>query len=99
MMRDRLASSTGHLPTSHTCWTDIFCRLILWFLRCLLTPPLGCTFQLGASLLPSLGRLPDQMSTSRFPQTIFSVEALPSRHHSHARLPAIGQTTDPLRTR
>jgi len=45
-------------------------------------PPglLGCTFQLGA---PSLGCLPDQMSTSRCPQTIFSVETLPSRHHSH----------------
>ncbi len=68
---------------------NMFCRGILWFLRCLLASPLGCTFQLGASLPPGLGRLPDQMSTSRCPQTIFSVETLPSRHYSHPRLPAI----------
>src|SRR5258706_5976925 len=33
MMHDRLASSTDHLPTPHTCWDDIFCGRILWFLR------------------------------------------------------------------
>src|SRR5258706_4824560 len=90
MMHDRLVSSTDHLPTPHTRWTDILCDGISWFLRYLLASPIGCTFQLGASLPPSLGSPPDQMSTSRCPQTIFSVEILPSRHHSHPHLPAIG---------
>ena len=40
MVHDRLAPSTGHLTTPHTCWTDIYCRGILWFLRYLLASPL-----------------------------------------------------------
>ena len=72
MMHDRLVSSTGHLPTPHTFWTDVLCCGILWSLRHLLV-------QLGATFPSRLGRLPDQLSTSCSPQTIFSVETLPSR--------------------
>ena len=81
MMHDRLASSTGHLLTSHTHWTDILCGGILWCFRYLLASPLECTFQFGPLYHPA-SAINDQMSTSRCPQTIFSVETLPSRHHS-----------------
>ena len=50
-MHYRLVPITVHLPTHHTCWSDIVCRGIFWFLRYVLASPPGCTFQLGGYLV------------------------------------------------